>query len=157
MSELLTPKSILEMLEGNRRLTLRVIEAFPEEELFSYMPAEPLRPFAAMVKEILIIEYGYVRGIATGEWVTDPKYEQAGTKQELLADCEAVRSITLKLWPNVTPERLVTEEVDPFFGDQPQSHLSRLVYALENEIHHRGQAYIYLRMLGIEPPAFYER
>lgn len=157
MSELLTPKSLLEMLEGNRRLTVRVIEAFPQEKLFSYVPAEPLRPFAVMVKEVLGIEDGYVRGIATGEWVTDPKYEQAGTKQELLAACAAVRQTTLELWPKITAERLAAEEVDPFFGSHPQTNLSRLIYALENEIHHRGQGYIYLRMLGVEPPAFYER
>ncbi|MFD1732208.1 DinB family protein [Deinococcus malanensis] len=28
---------------------------------------------------------------------------------------------------------------------------------MENEIHHRGQGFVYLRLLGIEPPAFYER
>ncbi len=33
----------------------------------------------------------------------------------------------------------------------------RLLYGLENEIHHRGQGFVYLRELGIEPPAFYER
>jgi uncharacterized damage-inducible protein DinB len=30
-------------------------------------------------------------------------------------------------------------------------------YWIDNEIHHRGQAYVYLRALGIEPPAFYDR
>lgn len=157
MSDLLTPESLLEILEGNRRLTLRVVEAFPEEQLFTYVPAEPLRPFAALVKEILLIEDGYVRGIATGEWVQDPYYERASTKQELLAACAAVRRQTLNLWPGATVERLAAVEMDPFFGDFPQSNLSRMVYALENEIHHRGQGYIYLRMLGIEPPVFYER
>jgi len=156
MSELLTPESLLEMMEGNRRLTVRVVEAFPEEKLFSYKPAEPLRPFAEMVKEILDIEGGYMRGIALGEWVWAPRYKQVNTKQELLAACAELRSRTLELWPEVTVERLNTEEKDPFFGGV-QTHLSRLTYALENEIHHRGQGYIYLRLLGIEPPPFYER
>ena len=31
------------------------------------------------------------------------------------------------------------------------------IYAVDNEIHHRAQGYVYLRALGIEPPAFYER
>jgi uncharacterized damage-inducible protein DinB len=31
------------------------------------------------------------------------------------------------------------------------------LYAIDNEIHHRGQGYVYLRALGIEPPPFYER
>lgn len=32
-----------------------------------------------------------------------------------------------------------------------------ILYAIDNEIHHRGQGYVYLRSLGIEPPPFYER
>jgi uncharacterized damage-inducible protein DinB len=30
-------------------------------------------------------------------------------------------------------------------------------YVIDNEIHHRGQGYVYLRELGIEPPPFWER
>ena len=30
-------------------------------------------------------------------------------------------------------------------------------YFVDNEIHHRGQGYVYLRALGIEPPAFWDR
>ena len=57
----------------------------------------------------------------------------------------------------MTAERLLQLERDPFWDGPPQSHFERLLYTLENEIHHRGQAYVYLRMLGIEPPPFYER
>jgi len=32
-----------------------------------------------------------------------------------------------------------------------------ILYFVDNEIHHRGQAYVYLRALGIEPPFFWER
>jgi uncharacterized damage-inducible protein DinB len=32
-----------------------------------------------------------------------------------------------------------------------------MLYWIDNEIHHRGQGYVYLRALGIEPPAFYDR
>ncbi|HMV91072.1 MAG TPA: DinB family protein, partial [Cyclobacteriaceae bacterium] len=30
-------------------------------------------------------------------------------------------------------------------------------YFVDNEIHHRAQAYVYLRALGIEPPPFWDR
>jgi uncharacterized damage-inducible protein DinB len=30
-------------------------------------------------------------------------------------------------------------------------------FSIDNEIHHRGQGYVYLRALGIEPPGFYDR
>lgn len=157
MSNDLLVSELLQQLEGNRRLTLRVIEAFPEKELFSFKPTEPLRPFADMIKEIITIEEGYMRGIATKEWVIENRYDDISTKDELLRACENVRKKTLEWWGNITIDRLLQEEVDPFFGDAPQRHYDRLIYTLENEIHHRGQGYIYLRLLGIDPPAFYER
>lgn len=43
------------------------------------------------------------------------------------------------------------------FGQYPGTGYSILLYAIDNEIHHRGQGYVYLRALGIEPPGFYER
>ncbi|MBX5477055.1 MAG: DinB family protein [Clostridia bacterium] len=157
MSSLLDPAALLEVLEGNRRLTLRTIEAFPEDKLFTYRPVEPLRPFAAMVKEILDLEDGYVRGIATGEWTTQDTCAGVQTKSDLLAACERVRARTRELWQRLTVERLLTVEPDPFWGGPPQSHFERMLYTLENEIHHRGQGFIYLRLLGVEPPQFYER
>jgi uncharacterized damage-inducible protein DinB len=35
--------------------------------------------------------------------------------------------------------------------------VATLLYFLDNEIHHRAQGFVYLRELGIEPPAFYRR
>jgi uncharacterized damage-inducible protein DinB len=32
-----------------------------------------------------------------------------------------------------------------------------LLYIIDNEIHHRGQGYVYLRALGVKPPHFWER
>lgn len=142
--------------EGNWRLTVRTVEAFPEDELFGYTPIEPLRPFSAMVKEILNIERGYMRGIALDEWEFSDPLADISTKEALLKACEDVHEETRKLWDRVTEERLATVEKDPFFGPS-MSHFERLLYALENEIHHRGQGFVYLRMLGIEPPAFYNR
>jgi len=154
---LLTKEQLLESLEGNRRLTIRIIQAFPEKELFEYKPVDALRPFSKMVLEILYIEKAYIRGIALKEWEYEQPYNDVSTKEALLKACEETRSDTLKYWQEITEERLTTVEKDPFFGGPPSSHFDRLFYALENEIHHRGQGYIYLRLLGIEPPAFYER
>ncbi|MDP1570083.1 MAG: DinB family protein [Vicinamibacterales bacterium] len=47
--------------------------------------------------------------------------------------------------------------VDDGFGQYPGTGYDILLYAIDNEIHHRGQGYVYLRALGIEPPGFYDR
>ena len=146
-----------EILEGNRRLTIRTIEAFPEDKLFDYAPVEPLRPFSAMVKEILNVERAFMRGIALDDWEYKDTLSEISTKADLLAACEKMRGETYEIWSPVTDEKLTEVKEDPFFGAGQQSHIERLQYALENEIHHRGQGYIYLRMLGIEPPVFYIR
>jgi uncharacterized damage-inducible protein DinB len=43
------------------------------------------------------------------------------------------------------------------FGQYPGKVHELLFYVIDNEIHHRGEGYVYLRALGIEPPPFYER
>ena len=32
-----------------------------------------------------------------------------------------------------------------------------LFYIIDNEVHHRGQGFVYLRALGVEPPQFPDR
>jgi len=48
-------------------------------------------------------------------------------------------------------------EIDKAFGQWEMSGIATIQYAVDNEIHHRGQGYVYLRALGIEPPHFWER
>lgn len=156
MPDLLEPARFLDVLEGNRRLTLRTIEAFPEETLFAHA-VEPMRPFAALIREVLTIELGYMRGIATGEWTLPEDFKAIARKSELLAACEATRARTREWWPGIPTAAWIRVEPDPFFDGPPQSHFEQMFYCLENEIHHRAQGYVYLRQLGIEPPAFYER
>ncbi|WP_226537412.1 DinB family protein [Fictibacillus halophilus] len=153
---LLSKQDFFEMLEGNRRLTMRVIEAFPEEELFNFTPDEKLRPFAEMVKEIVNIEYGYIQGIALDKWEYKDVFEGTSTKEEMIRISNEIREETRRMWSEMNEEKLCVVMKDEFFGPE-QSHFDRLQYALENEIHHRGQGYTYLRLIGVEPPEFYVR
>ena len=50
MKELLTPEALLTNLKDVRALTRKVIEAFPEKDLFEFNIAN-LRPFSQMVEE----------------------------------------------------------------------------------------------------------
>lgn len=145
-----------EILDGNRRLTIQTIEAFPEDKLFTFAPVEPLRPFSKMILEILDIERAYLRGIALDDWNYSQSFAGISTKEELLDSCHETKKLVDEWWTKITEERLHIVVKDPFFGGE-MSHFERLHYAMENEIHHRGQGFIYLRLLGIEPPAFWNR
>ena len=57
MKELLTPEALLTNFKDVRALTRKVIEAFPEKDLFEFSIAN-LRPFSGMVEEFLrVMDY----------------------------------------------------------------------------------------------------
>ncbi|MDN4525551.1 DinB family protein [Fictibacillus fluitans] len=152
----LTKNDFFEIMEGNRRLTLRAIEAFPEDKFFNFTPDEKLRPFSEMIKEIVNIESGYINGVALDKWEYKDMFEGISKKEDFLEISKEVRDQTRRLFQEMDEERLNVVMQDSFFGPE-MSHFARLQYALENEIHHRGQGFTYLRLLGIEPPEFYVR
>jgi hypothetical protein len=58
---------LLDHWQGHRRLTRRVIAAFPEDKLFT-LSVGSMRPFGEMVKEFLKMTEPIAHGVATGEW-----------------------------------------------------------------------------------------
>lgn len=151
----LTSDILLKHWLGHRRLTRRVIKAFPEEALFEH--ASPgMRPFGAIVHELNVFLPLVVEGAATGAWRW-PKGEEAAprSKAELLRAFDAATHALETLLPRVPAPRFL--EVDHPMGKREEPVVATLLYFLDNEVHHRGQGYVYLRQLGVEPPAFYQR
>lgn len=147
------PAALLEHWQGHRRLTRRVIEAFPEDRLFSFSVGS-MRPFGAMAMEIISIAEPMVRGIVTDTW--DPlDHSGEGPKNEVLRLWDESTEKINTLWPQIPPDRF--QQRMTAFGQYPGIVYDLLLYAIDNEIHHRGQGYVYLRALGVEPPPFYER
>ena len=152
--EVQTSAEMLENLLGNRRLTRRVIAAFPEDALFSFSLGG-MRPFAEIVRELLMMGAPMVMGVASGEWDGFPDIAVPDSKADLLAAWDADTEAIEEVWPSITRERFAA--VEKAFGVFTSSGYRSLRYSVENEIHHRAQGFVYLRALGIEPPAFYER
>jgi uncharacterized damage-inducible protein DinB len=152
-TNVLTEKVLLEHWQGHRRLTRRVIEAFPEKELFGFSLGA-MRPFGEMVIEFLKMAEPIVHGVASGKWASS-ELGQVTTKEELLKLWDEATTTINTIWPTIPAHRFA--EVDTAFGQWQNSGIGTILYAMDNEIHHRGQAYVYLRVLGIEPPAFYNR
>jgi uncharacterized damage-inducible protein DinB len=154
----LSSEAVLAHWQGHRRLTRRVIEKFPERELFDYSVGG-MRPFASLALEMQVMAAGGIQGLTTRTWPDrdDPaaRARLATTKDELLKLWDATTHQIDAAWAQIPPGRF--EETDKAFGMWEGKVYSFLLYFIDNEIHHRGQGYVYLRSLGIEPPPFYER
>jgi len=152
---LLTPEELLKNWQGHRRLTRRVIEAFPEDKLFK-SSLGGMRPFAEMAWEFIRMAVPIVEGVATGKWQEyQPNGGKPETKRELLQLWDEQTDLLNEKFPTIPPHRF--NEVDKAFGQWENPGIVTIQYAIDNEIHHRGQGYVYLRVLGIEPPPFWER
>ena len=153
MSVFMTPEALLDHWQGHRRLTRRVIEAFSADQLFTFSVGG-MRPFGEMVLEFLAMTAPMVRGLRTGQW---DKYVLAklDSRQAILARWDEDTALINDLWPKIDPAKFDEQMVA--FGEYPGTGSSLMLYVIDNEIHHRGQGYVYLRALGIAPPAFYER
>jgi len=149
----LTPEALLEQWQASRRLTRKVIEAFPEDKLFTFSIGG-MRPFGEMALELLAMAAPSVRGLATKEW---DEYEppESMPKRELLAAWDRDTEELNRLWPQIEPERF--QQTETAFGQWTAPVHGLVGYVMENETHHRGQGYVYLRALGIEPPQFWDR
>ena len=53
--------------QGHRRLTRRVIDAFPDDELFTFSIGG-MRSFGDLAMELQSMALPMARGLATGEW-----------------------------------------------------------------------------------------
>ena len=149
----ITPEQLLAHWQGHRRLTRRMIEAYPENELFSYSTGG-MRTFGELALEMLAMDAPMIEELT----LTEPreyKPPKAGSKAELLRLWDENTEKMDTLFPRIAPESF--QETKTVFGQYTGPVYDLIWYVIDNEIHHRGQGYVYLRALGIEPPPFYER
>jgi uncharacterized damage-inducible protein DinB len=151
--DLLTSDALLQHWQGHRALTRRTIEAFPEDKLFEFSVGG-MRPFGEMACEFLGMDVPIVDGVATGKWMKS-NFAKPKTKSELLRMWDAHTVQLNEKFPTIPPHRF--SEVDKAFDQWEMAGMATIQYAIDNEIHHRGQGYVYLRALGIEPPPFWDR
>lgn len=151
----ISPADMLAHWLGHRKVTRKVIAAFPEKELFEFSIGG-MRTFSALVQELLAIGAPGMREIAmeTGEKLNEA-IKEANTKENILRLWDEATEEITQLWAKVPAERFNEKIVA--FGQYEGTVWSTILYYIDNEIHHRGQGYVYLRALNIDPPFFYER
>jgi uncharacterized damage-inducible protein DinB len=151
--EVLNLESFFQHFFAHRGLTLRTLEAFPEEHLSTHKVGT-MRSFRELLEEMYQIEVYTMHGLLTKEWVWPQIAVPFGSKEEIKAAFAALNLKTKSEVPQISPERIQNSE-KCLWMDGPNTW--RLMYLVDNEIHHRAQGYVYLRQLGIEPPLFHER
>lgn len=149
----ITPGALLTHWQGHRRLTRRVIDAFPDDRLFTFSLGG-MRPFGGLAMELISMSVPMVRGAVTGDWDASISREPRPKAAVLQLWDENTAQLDA-LWPQIRPESFL--ETMTAFGRFNGALHDLILYVIDNEIHHRGQGYVYLRALGLEPPAFYDR
>lgn len=154
-AEVINQENLLKHWQGHRNLTRRVIEAFPEKELFEFSIGG-MRPFSQLAIELLAIGGPALKAIVSAE--VKPYEEnnvQLTSKEQILQRWDEETETINKYFKLIPVERF--SETFNLFGQYEFPIIDNVFYFIDNEIHHRGQGYVYLRVLGIEPPMFWER
>ena len=154
-TEIINKEQLLRHWQGHRFLTRRVIEAFPEKDFFEFTIGG-MRPFSSLTSELLSIGVPALKSIISGK--ISPYTEEGfnlKTKAEYLQKWDKDTEEINKLWVQIPEDDF--EKTFNLFGQYEFPIINNILYFIDNEIHHRGQGYVYLRALGIEPPFFWER
>ncbi|MBB4801054.1 putative damage-inducible protein DinB [Flavobacterium nitrogenifigens] len=154
-AQVISSEDLLKHWQGHRALTRRVIEIFPEKDFFEFSIGG-MRPFSKLVDELLAIGAPAMKGIVN----RDAQPYQEGTeklifKAQYLEKWDEATEEINKYWEQLSVEDF--NETFNLFGQYEFPIIHNILYFIDNEVHHRGQAYVYLRALNIEPPFFWER
>ena len=95
-----------------------------------------------------------IRGMVAEDWSTSNSSDPR-PKGEILRLWDESTEELNRLWPQIPPARFL--QTITAFGQFTGIAHDLILYVIDNEIHHRGQGYVYLRALGVEPPPFWER
>src|SRR3954453_2019847 len=91
--------ALLTHWQGHRRLTRRVIEAFPDDQLFTFSLAG-MRPFGELALEIIGMAVPMVRGAVSGDWTMSGGRE-ARPKADILRAWDETTDALNTLWPQI--------------------------------------------------------
>ncbi|KEQ30270.1 damage-inducible protein DinB [Pedobacter antarcticus 4BY] len=155
IAQVISPEDLLKHWQGHRNLTRRVIEAFPEKEFFEFSIGG-MRSFSALTSELLAIGGPALKAIVERkERPYQESSENVESKSDYLKKWDEETDEINKYWSKLTIGDF--SQTFNLFGQYNSPIVENILYFIDNEIHHRGQGYVYLRALGIEPPHFWER
>ena len=147
-------KIFLDYLESVRKRTLNVVRAIPADK-FDWTYREGKFTLADLVRHIAAIErYMY----AENAQLKPSRYPGCGKEladgpQNVLEFFDRMHRESMEIFGRLTPEDLARKCVTP--AGTPITVRKWLRAMVEHEIHHRGELYVYLNLLGITAPPMY--
>src|SRR6476620_2441772 len=109
----LAPEALLDHWQGHRRVTRRMIEAFPEDKLFTHSVGG-MRTFGELAGEMLGMAVPIASGVASGKWGQWAESKPT-TKSEVLKQWDESTAELDRVFKTIPPHRF--QEVDTAFGE----------------------------------------
>lgn len=154
METIITKESLLKHWQGHRALTRRVIELFPERDFFGFTIGG-MRTMAELTDEFLSMDAPGLRAIVNREQTPYTAMGNFKTKAQYLEQWDQDTREIDKYWAQLKEDDF--GQRFKLFGQYEFPVIQNIFYFIDNGIHHRGQAFVYLRALGIVPPFFWDR
>jgi uncharacterized damage-inducible protein DinB len=151
--------SMWDMFRQKHGITLRLIEALPEDKLHT-RPIPGMRTPAELVVHMYdIVVKGIPEGVSKGQVTTDESTEKAiaeslKTKRDLLNFVEECWNTGDRAATATTDQQLAAMIPTPWGKSMPGYTLYGVIG--DEYLHHRGQLYAYTRALGVTPPEVWD-
>ncbi|MBV9492774.1 MAG: DinB family protein [Acidobacteria bacterium] len=145
---------LTDYIDKVRQRTLRVAAVIPPDR-YDWTYAEGKFTFADLLRHLASIERWMFAENSMRRPSRYPGHgpELADSPEAVLAFMKAMHDESMTLFRSLTDEDLDTKTTTPGGADLRIGKWLRSM--IEHEIHHRGQLYLYLGMLGIETPPLY--
>src|SRR5690242_6476462 len=146
--------TFLRYFENIRERTRRVVNTVPAEQ-FEFRYREGKFSFADLVRHLGAIERFMYAENVQGKPSRYPGHgpELASGHAEVLAWFERMHQESMAIFGKLTNEDLLRKTTTP--AGTPISVGKWLRAMVEHEVHHRGEMFVYLGMMGVEAPKLF--
>lgn len=152
--EIRTIEPFLQYFKNVRERTMRVARCVPPEKIdWTYAPGK--FTFGDLLRHIAVTERWIWGETLSGRpsGYTSHGKELAGSYEDVMAFMERLHAESMEIFATLSDEELQRKCKTPDGAEITKWKWLRLM--VEHEIHHRGQIYLYLGILGVGTPPLY--
>lgn len=142
----MTQKELVKKWKGNKRYTLKFVNAMPDED-FDFKPSKEMKSYKSQLSHIT----SWLR--THSRFVTNEEFEKAKLTSRSLINTalEEFFNTFIERLENIEESQL-SEVVDVWYGKTTRYQIANI---MDNHLsHHRGQMIVYLRLKNQKPPSY---